>query len=187
MSADVDNFVSSCDRCLRRKSCTNARAPLVNVTTTYPLELVCFDFLTLEQSKGGFGNILVITDHFTKFAMAVPTKNQTARTTAEAFFNNFIMHYGIPSRLHSDQGANFESEIVKELCTLTNMKKTHTSLYHPQGNAGPERFNRTLLSMLGTLENSKKSDWKNHINSLVFSHNCTQHDTTKVFNRRTVV
>ena len=135
MSTDVEDWIKKCDRCLRRKTSTNSRAPLVNVQTSYPLELVCFDFLALETSKGGFSNILVVTDHFTKFALAIPTHNQTAKTTADAIFNNFIVHYGIPTRLHSDQGAN------NHLCKLTNMKKTHTSIYHPQGNAGLERFN----------------------------------------------
>ena len=71
------------------------------------------DYLTLEPSKG-VGNVLIITDHFTKYALAIPTRNQTARTTAEAFFDNFVAHYGIPDRLHTDQGANFESELIKE-------------------------------------------------------------------------
>ena len=155
MSRDIDQYVTKCDRCLRRKSSVHNRAPLVNVNTTYPLELVCFDYLTLEPSKGGIGNILV-TDHYTKFAVAIPTKNQTARTTAEAFYNNFIIQYGIPTRLHSDQGANFESELIRELCNIMNIKKSHTTPYHPQGNSGPERFNRTLLDMLGTLEPHQK-------------------------------
>ena len=90
----------------------NNRAPLVNIVTTYPLELVCMDYLTLEPAKG-VGNVLVITDHFTKYALATATKNQTARTTAEAFYDNFITNYGIPARIHSDQGATFESEIIK--------------------------------------------------------------------------
>ena len=178
MSNDIEEWIKKCDRCLRRKAATNIRAPLMNVNTSYPLELVCFDFLSLESSKGGFSSILVITDHYTKFAMAIPTKNQTAKTTAEAFFNNFIVHYGIPTRLHSDQGANFESDIIKELCLLTNIKKTHTSVYHPQGNAGPERFNRTLINMLGTLENNQKADWKKYINALVFAYNNTTHEST---------
>ena len=169
-----------CNRCLRRKSPTNEKAPLINVHTTYPLELVCFDYLTLEPSKGGISNILIITDHFTKFALAVPTKNQTAKTTAEAFLNEFIVHYGIPTRPHSDQGANFESEIIKELCKLTNINKSHTTPYHSQGNAGPERFNRTLLNMLGTLENNQKSDWKKYVSSLVFFYNSTPHESTKI-------
>ena len=180
MSSDIEKWVSSCERCLRRKTNTHVRAPLVNVHTTYPLELVCLDFLSLETAKGGFGNVLVVTDHFTKFAMAIPTKNQTAKTTADSFYNQFIIHYGIPTRIHSDQGANFESDIIKELCKITNMKKSHTSIYHPQGNSGPERFNRTLLDMLGTLENSQKLDWKKYINSLVYAYNCTIHESTGV-------
>jgi len=156
------------------------KAPLVNIHSSYPLELVCIDFLSLEPSKGNVGNVLVITDHYTKFAKAVPTKNQTAKTTAEALFNEFIVHFGIPARLHSDQGANFESDIVHELCHLTNMRKSHTTPYHPMGNAGPERFNRTLLSMLGTLEEEQKKDWKKYINALVYYYNCTPHETTRI-------
>ena len=64
------------------KTPTTSRAPLVSISTSQPLELVCMDYLSLEMSKGGFQNILVLTDHFTKYAVAVPTKNQTARTTA---------------------------------------------------------------------------------------------------------
>jgi transposase InsO family protein len=47
---------------------------------------------------------------------------------------NFIIHYGIPKRIHSDQGTNFESKVIKELCQLTGMKKSRTTSYHPMGN-----------------------------------------------------
>ena len=165
MSADVDKWITRCDRCLRRKSSTNIRSELINIQTTYRLEMVCMEFLTLEPSKGGVGNILVITDHFTKFAVAVPAKNQTAKTTADALYKNFILNYGIPTKLHSDQGPNFKSELIKELCQLTGMEKTRTSIYHAMGNGLTERFNRTLLNMLGTLETSQKKDWKKYVPS----------------------
>ena len=177
VGVDVTNWINSCERCIRRKS-TVAKEPLINVQSSYPLDLVCIDFLSLEPAKGNIGNVLIITDHYTKFAKAVPTRNQTAKTTAEALFNEFITNFGIPTRLHSDQGANFESQIITELCNLMGMKKSHTTPYHPQGNAGPERFNRTLLSMLGTLEDEKK-DWKKYVSSLVYYYNCTPHETTK--------
>ena len=51
MFSDVDNWIKSCSRCIRRKSSTAIRAPLVSISTTYPLELVCMDFLQLEASK----------------------------------------------------------------------------------------------------------------------------------------
>ncbi|XP_052098324.1 uncharacterized protein LOC127733081 [Mytilus californianus] len=142
------------------------------------MEIVCMDFLKLEVSKGGYQYVLVITDHFTRYAQAIPTKNMTARTTAEAFFKNYVVHYGLPERIHSDQGANFESRLVKELCDITGIKKSRTTPYHPQGNGQCERFNRTLINMLGTLEKDKKTDWKSYIGPIVHAYNSTKHDTT---------
>ena len=178
MHADVEWYIKNCKRCVLRKTPTTQRAPLTNIHTYQPLELVCVDYLSLEQSKGGIQNILVITDHFTKYAQAIPTKNQTARTTAEALFKNFVVHYGIPSVLHSDQGPQFESNTIQELCKLLNIKQTRTTPYHPMGNGITERFNRTLIKMLGTLENDQKSDWKSHIPSLVHAYNCMPQETT---------
>lgn len=110
------------------------------------------NYLTLEASKGGMENILVVTGHFTKLALAKPCKNQTATTTSDALHNKFIVHYGMPTRLHSDQGANFESDIINELCKIMGISKSRSTPYHPMGNSIPERYNRTLLDMLGTLD-----------------------------------
>ena len=78
MTKDIEQWVSNCKNCIKRKTKPDV-APLVNIQTFQPLELVCLDFLSLEQSKGGHQNILVITDHFTKFAQAYPTKNNKLR------------------------------------------------------------------------------------------------------------
>lgn len=178
MSKDVADRIQNCGRCLRRKTPTNVRAPLVSVNTSQPLELVCMDYLTLEMSKGGFQHMLVITDHFTRFAMAIPTRNQTAKTTAEALWKHFILYYGFPKRLHSDQAANFTGKVIKQLCAIAGMEKSRTTPYHPMGNGMCERFNRTLLNMLGTLEESQKADWKSYVSAMVHAYNCTKHEST---------
>jgi transposase InsO family protein len=136
------------------------------------------DFLTLEQSKGGQQHILVVTDHFTRYAQAYPTRNLTAKTTVEVFFNSFIVHYGFPRRIHSDQGGNFVGKLMTELCALAGIDKSRTTPYHPMGNGQCERYNRTLLDMLGTLEPDKKKDWKSHVAPLTHAYNCTRHETT---------
>lgn len=177
MNKAMEEWIKNCDRCIKRKTATNIRAPLVNIETTDALELDCIDYLTLEKSKGAFQHLIFITDHFTRYAQAIPTRNQTVRTTAEAlltFFNN----YGTPKRLHSDQGANFTSRLIKDLCDLYNIRKSRTTPYHPMGNGMPERFNRTLLDMLGTLEPDKKKDWKRYVNPLVHAYNSTRHEST---------
>ena len=133
-------------------------AELINIQSTQSMELVCIDFLSLETSKGGYENIHVITEHFTGYAQAFPTRNQTATTTAKVLFEDFKVHYGFPGRIHSDQGRNFESSSIKELCKLASVEKSRTTPYHPMGNGMVERFNQTLLNMLGALEENQKAD-----------------------------
>ena len=157
MRGDIATWIQECDRCLKFKTPDNQRAELVNIKTSYPLELVCMDYLTLEPCKGGIQNILVITDHFSKFSVAVPTRNQTSKTTADALFHNFIVPYGIPTTIHSDQGANFTSKLIQDLCFLTGISKSRTTPYHPMDSGITERFHRTLISMLGTRSQTGKS------------------------------
>ncbi len=177
MSGEVETKVKTCNRCIRRKTMPEKAAPLVNIVATRPLELVCMDFLSVEPDSSNTKDILVITDHFTKYAVAVPTPNQKARTVAKSLWDHFFVHYGIPEKLHSDQGPDFESRTIKELCELIGTKKIRTTPYHPRGNP-VERFNRTLINMLGTLENQKKSHWRDYVKPLVHAYNCTKNETT---------
>ena len=178
MMKAATQYVATCNRCIKRKTIPSQRAPLVNVQTSQPLELVCMDFLSLEASKGGYENVLVITDHFTKYAQAYPMKTQSAVATAKILYEKFFIHYGFPARLHSDQGRNFEGKVIKSLCDLIGTEKSRTTPYHPIGNGLVERFNRTLISMLGTLETDKKQNWKDYLSTTVHAYNCTRHEST---------
>lgn len=177
MTADVEHKIKTCGRCIRRKALPERAAPLVTIQTSRPLELICMDFLSLEPDSSNTRDILVLTDHFTKFALAFPTPNQKARTVAKCLWDNFIVYYGIPERLHTDQGPDFESKLIKELCEMAGIKKCRTTPYHPRGNP-VERFNRTLLNMLGTLESKQKTKWKDYVKPLVHAYNCTRNETT---------
>lgn len=177
MAKDVEQKVKTCGRCVRRKTFPERAAPLLNIKTSRPLELICMDFLSLEPDASNTRDILVLTDHFTKFAVAIPTPNQKARTVAKCLWDNFIVCYGIPERLHTDQGRDFESKLIKELCDIAGIKKCRTTPYHPRGNP-VERFNRTLLGMLGTLEDKQKSKWKDFVKPLVHAYNCTRNEVT---------
>ena len=118
------------------------------------------------------------TDHFTNYAQAYVTQSQTALTTAKALWDNFIIHYGLPEKILSELVSKFYSELVPDLCRLMRTKKLRTSLYHPQTNGQCERFNSTLIGMLGTLPHEHKSDWKGSIGALAHPYNCTQHSAT---------
>ena len=177
MQEEATQHVLKCSRCLRRKTPPQV-APLQPILVTQPLELVHMDNLSLEPSKGNIENVLVITDHFTRYALAYPSKTQTAQATARILWDNFICHYGFPEKFISDQGRNFESDLIKELCKIAGVKKVHTTPYHPQGNGQCERFNSTLCNMLGTLNEEEKSDWKSHLGCMTHAYNCTKHAST---------
>ena len=78
----------------------------------------------------------------------------------------------------SDQGQNFESLLISELYELTQIKKLRTTPYRPEGNGSCERFNRTLISMLGTLPDDFQSKWTQHISILTYAYNCTHSNAT---------
>ena len=150
-----------------------------NVDATYPMELVHMDYLTIEATEGGKDiHILVLTDHFIRYAQAIVTSLQTAKCTAQNLWDKFIVHYGLPEKILTDQGHNFESNLLKALCEIAQVKKIRTLGYHPQTNGQCEHFNVTLISMSGTLPEKPKSTWREQVPTLVHAYNCTRNNVT---------
>ena len=140
------------------------------------------DFLTVENHcTSVVVNILVITNHFTWYEKATVTSTHAAKVKAIAFQNAFITNCGFPKKLLTDQGQNFGSMLIKELCKLAkelcklaNIWEVWTTSYHPEMNGQCERFNQTLISMIGTLETKEKQFWKDYLPTLVHAYNCTK-------------
>ena len=177
MYMDVASHINSCPRCIRRKSQPDV-APLHNIEPTQPLELNHLDYPQIEPSKGNIENVLIVTDHFTKYAQAYPSRTQTALATAKLQWINFIVHYGFPAKIISDQGCNFESKLIANLCPVAGVQKLRTSPYHLQTNGQCEQFNSTLLNILGTLTPKQKKNWKIYVPAMVHAYNCTKNTAT---------
>ena len=79
--------------------------------------------------------------------------------------------------LHSDQGQNFDSRILGDLCRAFGVKKSHTTPYHPMGDGLVERMNRSLLTLLRTCV-EKENDWEWHLQLLLFVYRTTRHAST---------
>uniref|UniRef100_A0A8C8SVT0 Integrase catalytic domain-containing protein n=1 Tax=Pelusios castaneus TaxID=367368 RepID=A0A8C8SVT0_9SAUR len=176
MAEDMCQKYESCARCVQRKALPTRAAYLKNITSSKPLELVCIDFLSLEVDRKNMGNILVVTDHFTRYAQAYPTCDQKATTVARVLWEKYFSVYGFLARIHSDQGWDFESHLLREVPRMAGIKKSRTTPYHPQGDPQPERFNRTLLDMLETLRPEQTANWSQHVAFLVHAYNSTKND-----------
>ena len=135
MQQGITYFITNKCSCIRhKKPSTSVRATMESITTTAPFEMVSIDFLLLEKNQRRFEYILLVVDHFTKYAQAYPTRNKRARTVAEKLFNDYIPRFGFPARLHSDQDGEFENQLLRQLNKLTGVSKSRTTPYHPQGN-----------------------------------------------------
>ena len=179
MKKDIEYYVKEQCSCVKQKK-PNAqhREEITSILTTSPFELLSLDFVHLETASGGYEYILVLIDHFTRFAVCYPTRNKAGKTAADRLFNDFALRYGFPHKILHDQGKEFENELFTQLEKLSGTMKCRTTPYHPQTNGKCERFNRTILGMMRTLGETEKTQWNKHLQKLVHAHNSTVSSAT---------
>ena len=176
----VKDYCATCAICCTRKSAAPKRkAGLQTIQAGYPLQIVCVDIMgPLPETDQGSKYVLVAVDYFTRWVEAYGIPNQEAMTVARKLVDEMFCRFSPPEQLHSDQGRQFESTLVKEICNILGVKKTHTTPYHPQGNGMVERFNRTLLDMLSTTVGKHPSNWEQNIRRVCLAYNSSVHAST---------
>ena len=148
--------------------------PLKSIPISKPWQMVGVDILSVPTSCNGNKCLLVIQDYFTKWADAIPLSNQKAVT-----ITNTLIHLSLPDIVHSDQGQNFESTVLKQTLHAFGIQKSHTTAYHPQGDGLVERFNRSLLQLL-CVYIDKHSDWEQHLPLALYAYRTAIHSSTGV-------
>ena len=177
---DVEKWVKECEQCQRRNSPPHkAQAPLETIQAEYPLQKISWDIMEpLPVSAKGHKYILVVTDLFTKWVEAFPLCSTESTMLATVLVDEIVCRYGVPTNIHSDQGANFTSAVIQHLCSLLGIGRTQTTAYHPQGNGQVERFNRTLEAMLAKVVQTNQRDWDVHLPKVLFAYRTAVHDAT---------
>ena len=142
---------------------THAKVPMWPIIGTTSLELLHVDFTSIEMTMElnqppNMVNVLVFCDHFMKPIMAYMTPVQSAKTVAQFLWQGYIPIFGVLAKLLSDWDANFESNIVQDLCDLMGIWKVRTSPYHGQTNGQIEWADHMLMCMIGKLSKDQKVD-----------------------------
>ena len=179
MADDIKFWIKVCDKCQRRKRPgITPQAPMKLYQSGYCNERVQMDICgPVNESRHGNIYLLVLTDRFSKYTKAFPLPNKETKTVAECVVTRWIHEYGEPEQIHTDQGGEFESHLMRDLLKLYGIHKSRTTPYHPEGNAQVERYNQTIAMMLSVLATDYK-DWDMKIPLAVSSYNGTIHATT---------
>ena len=182
MTKDCCTLVIGCPHCQAFEG-EVPKAPLCPIRAYARWELVHLEYSSIESTMElnkppVVRNVLVITDHFMRYALVVLMKDQTAKTSVKVFYEHFIAVFGASARLLSDRGANFTSTMVEELCATFGIQKCQTTTYHAQCNGQVEHFHQTLFRMIGKLARDKKAQWEQHLLELLQAYNSTRSAVT---------
>jgi transposase InsO family protein len=188
LQSDVQKFVTTCKRCqLFKPSTYGSKAPLQPIVTSRPMQMWAVDLMgPLPCTASNKKYILVATDLFSKWVETVALENQTAATVARALVEVVVLRHGPPQALLSDQGTNFESMLMKEVCELLGVNKLRTTPFHPRTDGQTERINRTLKEWIS----AAGGDWEKELPFATYSLNTSANAATQlspfevVFGRR---
>lgn len=150
MERDVTEYVRTCHVCAETKTPTRLAAPVQpHMLPTRPFQIIALDIVgRLPRTLRGNEYILTVMDHYSRYVEAIPLPSQRAARVTRALVDEVFSRHGIPEVVLTDQGRNFTSGVVQELCRKLNIKKVQTTAYHPEANGRLERVHRTLVTMM---------------------------------------
>jgi len=122
--------------------------------------------------------MVTVIDEFSKWAEVFAVRNHTAPTVAKVLVDQVFSRWGAPCRLLVDNGPEFRSELLSEVCKLLEVDKLHTTPYHPQTNGCIERFHLTLNRMLGKVVCENHKDWDSRLPAVLSAYRASKHEWT---------
>ena len=175
-----EKWIAACLSCQQAKDPRRLRFPLQSIESSGFKEVVQTDHQKICMTATGYNQVLVMIDHFTKYAEAAPCMTASAEETCDHLINVWIARNGCPITFQSDNGKAFVGDLTKELMKRSQVAQAHSTTYHPQTNDLVERKNRTPVSMLRVYCSRYMDDWEKHLPQVMSAYNSTEHSTTGI-------
>ncbi|CAH1731650.1 unnamed protein product [Aphis gossypii] len=161
MDREIRRWVKMCQQCQKAKVHKHTTTPLASFASPdRRFGHIHLDLVGPLPPSNGAKYLLTCVDRFTRWPEAWPVDNMSAHTVAAALVSNWISRFGVPDVITTDQGRQFESELMRALNTAFGIQHVRTSPYHPQANGMVERFHRTLKAALTAHESPH---WSLHL------------------------
>jgi transposase InsO family protein len=101
----------------------------------------------LRKAPGGYTNLLVAIDKFSKWVEVRPITNLRAEQ-AVTFFTDIIYRFGVPNSIITDNGSQFLGRKFLEFHDKFHIRVDWAAVAHPQTNSHVERANGMILQGL---------------------------------------
>ena len=180
MEGDITQWCHQCSPCQHRNPRVGPKCAILQKNPVgLPMERMAMDILSFPtETEDGNTCVLVVCDYFTKWTEAFALPDHQAITVADVLVTEVFLRMGIPRIIHSDKGAEFQSDLISEIGRLVEVKQTCTAPCRPQSDGLVERFNRTLISMLSKLCSGQKDDWDTHLPYVMYAYQASVHEST---------
>jgi len=177
---DVGRWCQRCHQCaLIKPGGEQRRAPLNPQLVGSPMERIAADLIgPLPLTKNGHRYILVVSCYYTKWTEAFALEDKSSQGVADCLVNHIFSRFGVPRQFHTDQGGEFTSDVIRDVCELLHISKTRTSPYRPSSDGLVERANRTLQNMIRAYVNEERNNWDEDLSLLLMAYRSTEQEST---------
>ncbi|GFX42992.1 transposon Tf2-9 polyprotein [Trichonephila clavipes] len=154
-----------------------------NITGLTPVPAQRFESIAIDlfgplpETTEGMKWIFIVEDYTTKWVELFPLKQATAKECAMTLLNEVFLRYGVPRRLISDNGTQFVSAVMQQLCFVLDINQSLIPVYHPQANP-VERKNRDLKPRLAMMVGNNHTLWTEKLPAIRFALNTSKCEST---------
>lgn len=179
MYQDVEKMVKNCVVCQKNKHINQPKQPLkMTDTANEPFEKVYLDMVGPLTPKSKFGEdmLLTIQDDLSKYVMVLPVRNKEATTVAKKFMEEWILLFGEPKIVVTDNGKEFEG-VFAEVLRMLQVDTRKSMPYHHQTIGALENSHKSLGAYL-RIYAGKNAKWRNYLKFFQFAYNTSTHEAT---------
>ena len=176
----VTDFVNKCQACQKSKIFKHIKSDLAITTTAdQSFQKIYLDLVgPLPRDNSPYVYILTIQCELTKLVETVLLPDKSSETVARAFVDSFILRYGTPRCIATDQGKEFVSKLFQDVCEILEINHRTAAPYHPESIGALENTHKHLHNFLRIMVNERKSNWSEWVKYWTFSFNNSIHQST---------